>query len=60
METIKCEGCGNEISLQAATCPECGFPNKKAPHSSEPQETNLDKDLRAALLEGLRDDGYKD
>ncbi len=60
MKTIKCESCSNEISPEAVTCPKCGYPDKKAAHSSEPQETNQDEDLRAALLEGLRDDGYRD
>ncbi len=60
MKTIKCENCSNEISPEAVTCPKCGHPNKKAAHSSEPQEKNQEEDLRAALLEGLRDDGYRD
>ena len=57
MKTIKCESCSNELSPKAATCPKCGHPNKKV-DMSEP--TIEDEDLRAALLEGLRDDGYRD
>jgi len=34
MASIRCENCGNQISKQAATCPQCGHPNKKADHLS--------------------------
>lgn len=50
---IKCPECGENVSTEAKTCPNCGYPIKKLKKKTNPQAHALWKDIVGISVSGV-------
>lgn len=50
---IKCPECGENVSTEAKTCPNCGYPIKKLKKKANPQAHALWKDIVGISVSGV-------